>query len=240
MTTGPIREIKPKRSALLAELEKKLLVSFENISLLDQALTHSSYTHDNKEAADYERLEFFGDAVLKFIVSEYLVQTYEAYDEGRLTEIRAVLVNGKTLQVVAESFELQRYILAGFGIAIKPSMLGRSMEAILGAIYLDRGMSEAKRFIDAHFCSKAEAVDQDRVKENYKAQLQQMTQARAQGLPKYTVLAVEGPPHDPLFTVSVSVEEKAIAEAKGQSKKSAEQEAAKLAYAILSSADNVS
>lgn len=204
---------------------------------MDQALTHSSYVHDHKESSDYERMEFFGDAVLKFVVSEYLFQTYASYDEGRLTEIRAVLVNANTLQVVADFFDLKRYVLAAPGIPLRSSMLGRAMEALLGAIYLDQGMPVASRFIVEHFCSRADAVDRDQIKDNYKAQLQQLTQARAQGVPNYSVVKVDGPPHNPVFTVSVAVENKPIAEAIGKSKKSAEQEAAKLAYLQLRSAD---
>ncbi len=231
MTT--VRRISSDRSNLLSELQEKMSLKFKNLAFLDEALTHSSYSHDHPQYADYERLEFFGDAVLKFIVSEYLVHSYPKHDEGRLTEIRAVLINARTLETVALEFELANYMRVAKGVSIRSSMLARSMEAILGAIYLDHGMDSAREFINKYFCAKADAVNQDRVKDNYKAQLQQLSQARAQGVPVYSVLQVDGPPHDPTFIVAVSVANRAIAQGSGHSKKQAEQEAARAAYDIL-------
>lgn len=227
------RRISSERATLLAVLQERMQVKFSDLNFLDEALTHSSYSHDHPHYTDYERLEFFGDAVLKFIVSEYLVHFYPKHDEGRLTEIRAVLINARTLQSVAENFQLQEFIRVAKGVSIRDSMLARSMEAILGAIYLDQGMDVARTFINAHFSTRADAVNRDRVKDNFKAQLQQLTQARSQGVPVYSVLQVDGPPHDPTFIVAVSVANKAIAQGMGHSKKSAEQEAARIAYDII-------
>lgn len=231
MTTT--RRISSERTSSLELLQERMAVKFINLAVLDEALTHSSYSHDHPHYADYERLEFFGDAVLKFIVSEYLIHSYPKHDEGRLTEIRAVLINARTLQTVAESFQLEEFIRVAKGVSIRASMLARSMEAILGAIYLDQGMDSARVFINAHFSTKAESVNRDRVKDNFKAQLQQLTQARSQGVPVYSVLQVDGPPHDPTFIVAVSVANKAVAQGVGHSKKAAEQEAARLAYEII-------
>lgn len=227
------RKISRERESVLALLQERMSVSFSNLSLLDEALTHSSYSHDHPQYSDYERLEFFGDAVLKFIVSEYLMQFYPKHDEGRLTEIRAVLINARTLEIVGTELGVEPCIRVAKGVSIRPSMLARSMEAILGAIYLDLGMESARDFINKHFSTRADAVNQDRVKDNFKAQLQQMTQARSQGVPVYSVLQVDGPPHDPVFTVAVAVANKSIAQGTGHSKKQAEQEAAKAAYEIL-------
>jgi ribonuclease III len=229
-TAGRVSE---ERSACLAALQERMAVSFSNLALLDEALTHSSYAHDHPHYTDYERLEFFGDAVLKFIVSEYLVQFYPKHDEGRLTEIRAVLINARTLELVARELHLEEFIRVSKGVSIRASMLSRSMEAILGAIYLDRDMEAARTFINRHFSARADAVNQDRVKDNFKAQLQQLSQARCQGVPVYSVLQVEGPPHDPTFIVCVSVANQAVAQGAGHSKKAAEQEAARAAYDIL-------
>lgn len=231
MTTT--RKISSERASQLSLLQERLSVNFTNLTFLDEALTHSSYSHDHPQYADYERLEFFGDAVLKFIVSEYLMHFYPKHDEGRLTEIRAVLINARTLESVAQELGLEEFIRVAKGVSIRPSMMARSMEAILGAVYLDQGMETARAFINRYFSTRADAVNQDRVKDNFKAQLQQLTQARAQGVPIYSVLQVDGPPHDPVFTVSVAVANKAIAQGVGHSKKTAEQEAARLAYEIL-------
>jgi ribonuclease-3 len=231
MTTAP--KISSERIASLAVLQERMSVKFSNLALLDEALTHSSFSHDHPQYPDYERLEFFGDAVLKFIVSEYLVQFYPQHDEGRLTEIRAVLINARTLELVANEMGLEEFIRVAKGVAIRSSMLARSMEAILGAIYLDRDMETARIFINQFFSCRADAVNSDRVKDNFKAQLQQLTQARSQGVPIYSVLQVEGPPHDPTFIVAVSVANKPVAQGTGHSKKAAEQEAARAAYDIL-------
>ena len=227
------RKISSERAATLAIFQKRIGLSFVDIAVLDEALTHSSYSHDHPQIADYERLEFFGDAVLKFVVSEYLYHTYPKHDEGRLTEIRAVLINARTLESVAIELGVGEFITVARGVPIRSSMLARSMEAVLGAIYFDLGMEQARAFIDRFFSSRADAVNQDRIKDNYKAQLQQLTQSRAQGVPIYTVMQIEGPPHDPTFTVSVAVANQALAQGIGRSKKVAEQEAARLAYLDL-------
>lgn len=227
------RIISSERRSLLGKLEAMFGIKFTDLSLLDEALTHSSYVFDHKDLHDYERLEFFGDAVLKFVVSEFLFESYPQYDEGKLTEIRAVLINSTTLEEVSRQFSLENFMLLSRGIAVRPSMLAQSMEAILGAIYLDKGLEGARGFICHHFCTRADAVDRDKIKNNYKAKLQQFTQARAQGVPQYEVMQVDGPPHDPVFTVSVSVEKRRLAQGIGRSKKTAEQEAAKVAFSQL-------
>lgn len=224
------RKISSERAASLAIFQERIGLSFSDIALLDEALTHSSYSHDHPHISDYERLEFFGDAVLKFVVSEFLYHSYPKHDEGRLTEIRAVLINARTLESVAVELRLEEFITVARGVPIRSSMLARSMEAVLGAIYFDLGMEKARLFINRFFSSKADAVNQDRIKDNYKAQLQQLTQSRAQGVPIYSVLQIEGPPHDPTFTVSVAVANQPLAQGMGRSKKTAEQEAARLAY----------
>ena len=231
MTTP--REISSERAASLVVFQEKIGLTFQSLDLLDEALTHSSYSHDHPNVEDYERLEFFGDAVLKFIISEYLFQNYPKHDEGRLTEIRAVLINARTLELIAEDVGLAEFLLVARGVPIRASMIARSMEAVLGAVYLDLGMEQAREFINRFFSSRADAVNQDRIKDNYKAQLQQLTQSKAQGVPIYTVQHIEGPPHDPIFTVSVAVASEAVAQGSGRSKKIAEQEAARAAYYVL-------
>ena len=231
------RKISSERSASLSKLQERMSVTFSNLALLDEALTHSSYSHDHPQYPDYERLEFFGDAVLKFIVSEYLIHFYPMHDEGRLTEIRAVLINARTLELVGQELDVEPCIKVAKGVSIRSSMLARSMEAILGAIYLDQGMDTARIFINRFFSTRADAVNKDRVKDNFKAQLQQLTQSRSQGVPVYSVLQVDGPPHDPTFVVAVAVANQMIAQGSGHSKKTAEQEAAKAAYNILCPTD---
>jgi ribonuclease-3 len=128
---------------------------------------------------------------------------------------------------------LGRYIQVGRRVSMRPSIVSRSMEAILGAIYLDSGLIPVQNLIIRLFGSQATTVDRDATKENYKAQLQELTQSRAQGIPSYEVTTCEGPAHDPMFTVTVSVAGEVVATGKGTSKKAAEQLAAKEAYAKL-------
>jgi ribonuclease III len=222
----------PQRQEMLQHLAQRLSVPCKNLELLDKATTHKSYAAEH-DVEDFERLEFFGDAVLKFVVAEYLFGEFPAEDEGELTEICAVLISAKTLESVGLSFELESYIRVGRGVPMKPSIIARSMEALLGAIYLDSKFKNIRPFIIEHICSRASAIAGDAVKENYKAQLQQYTQARAQGTPVYSVLKVDGPPHDPVFQVAVLINERVIGQGSGRSKKIAEQDAARDAMARL-------
>ena len=111
--------------------------------------------------------------------------------------------------------------------------MAQSLEAIIGAVYTDLGLFQTQHLVVKLFGNQATAVDRDDIKDNFKAELQEYTQARSQGIPTYTVLQVDGPPHDPVFSVSVSIEGKDLASASGKSKKQAEQEAAKIALGML-------
>jgi ribonuclease-3 len=226
MKTSP-QNVSITRQKALNELSQQLNIPVKDFSLLNQALTHSSYALENSYVSDNERIEFFGDAVFKFVVSEYLFKNFPSLDEGELTQIRSVLVSAKFLEKVANIMHLNKYILVGNGIPMKPSILARAMEAILGAIYLDSGFEHVSRFIETNFCVHAQELSLDEIKDNYKAKLQELTQAKAQGVPCYKVLSTEGPAHAPYFEVSVSIGSKTIAKGSGQSKKKAEQAAAK-------------
>jgi ribonuclease-3 len=230
MTT--LYNISDARKLELERLLQRLGVPCDNLALLDQATTHKSYASE-AGALDYERLEFFGDAVLKFVVAEYVFEFFAEADEGQMTEICAVLVSAKTLESVGKTFGLHEFIRCGRGVPMKPSMIARSMEAILGALYQDSKFEQVRAFIIQHVCARAAGVAADAVKENYKALLQQYTQARAKGTPVYSVIKMLGPPHDPTFEVAVSVADQQIAEGSGPSKKVAEQAAARAAMERL-------
>ncbi|MBX9667811.1 MAG: ribonuclease III [Candidatus Obscuribacterales bacterium] len=224
-----------KRLKDLDDLLSKLGVSCGRMVLINEALTHSSYSAEHSGCNDYERLEFFGDAVLKFVVSEYLIDRFPDYNEGQLTEIRAVLVSDKVLGEIARTMGLDKYILLGRQVQMRPSIMAHALEAMLGAIYQDQGLFHVQNVIVRLFGSHATEIDRDEVKQNFKAQLQEYTQGRAQGLPAYTVLSTEGPPHAPTFSIAVSISGEAIATGSGATKKEAEQEAAKNAMAKLKS-----
>jgi ribonuclease-3 len=222
-TSSPIS---PKRLKELDRLCLSLGVTFGRMGLLNEALSHSSYAVETG-TTDYERLEFFGDAVLKFVISEYLLERFPDYDEGKLTEIRAVLVSDRVLAELANAVNLSKYILLGKQVQMRSSIMARSMEAVFGAVYSDLGLITAQNLIVRLFGDHATAVDRDEMKENFKAKLQEFTQAKGQGVPSYTIVSVEGPAHNPIFEISVLIEGQVVCTGKGSTKKSAEQEAAK-------------
>jgi ribonuclease-3 len=225
--------IQPRRLKELDQLCAALGVTFGRMHILNEALTHSSYAAEHQGVKDYERLEFFGDAVLKFVISEYLLERFPDYDEGQLTEIRSVLISDKTLGELAKNINLGKYILLGKQVQMRSSIMAQSLEAVLGAIYTDLGIIQSQNFIVRFFGNLATNVDRDDVKDNFKAELQEYTQAKAQGIPMYSVVNVDGPPHEPMYSVSVAVTGNVIASGSGKSKKAAEQEAAKAALAVL-------
>ncbi len=225
--------LNPKRVKELEQLCHKLGVLFGRLAVLNEALTHSSFAAESPGSRDYERLEFFGDSVLRFVVSEYLLERFPDYDEGQLTAIRSVLVSDKTLAEIAQDFGLSKYILLGRQVQMRPSIMARSMEAIFGAVYNDLGLFEVQNLVLRLFGSRATDVDKDEAKDNFKAQLQEYSQGGGQGVPVYTVDKMEGPPHEPIFSVSVAIEGKILASGSGTTKKAAEQMAAKAAVEVI-------
>ncbi|MCC7528530.1 MAG: ribonuclease III [Candidatus Melainabacteria bacterium] len=221
--------LNPKRIKELEQLCHKLGVLFGRLAVLNEALTHSSFAAESPGCRDYERLEFFGDSVLRFVVSEYLLERFPDYDEGQLTAIRSVLVSDKTLAEIAQDFGLSKYILLGRQVQMRPSIMARSMEAIFGAVYNDLGLFEVQNLVLRLFGSRATEVDKDEAKDNHKAQLQEYSQGGGQGVPVYTVDKIEGPPHEPIFSVSVALGGNTLATGCGTTKKAAEQMAAKAA-----------
>jgi|ERR1700733_4315925 ribonuclease III len=226
MTFSP-QTLLPRRVKELDQLSERLGVTFGRMHLLNEALTHSSYAAEHAGVRDYERLEFFGDAVLKFVISEYLLERFPDYNEGQLTEIRSVLISDKTLADLANQLNLSKYILLGRQVQMRSSIMAQALEAVLGAVYTDLGLFQSQNLVVKLFGNQATTVDRDDVKDNFKAELQEYTQSKGQGIPVYTIVQVDGPPHDPSFTVSVAVGNETLASGSGKSKKSAEQEAAK-------------
>jgi ribonuclease-3 len=232
--TGSIQALSHKRVKELEQLCQTLNLNFGRMGLLNEALTHSSYSAENPGSKDYERLEFFGDAILKFVVSEYLLERFPDYNEGQLTEIRSVLVSDKTLAEIANTLNLSKYILLGRMVQMRPSIVAQSMEALIGAVYQDLGLIHVQHLVVRLFGNQATTVDRDEIKENYKAELQELSQANAQGIPVYEVTSTEGPPHAATFHVSVAIAGKTIGAGSGPSKKAAEQAAASQALLELS------
>ena len=208
--------------------------------LLDKALTHPSYTKElNCDSLDsYERLEFFGDSVLKLFTSKLLYNKYPEYPEGELSKIRSILVSDSILAAIAFKIGLDKLIKLGpaeekQGGRKRESNLACSLEAVLGAYYLSNKGECVEKFIENNVMPYSEDIDKHFEKYNAKDILQQYTQGIDKTLPIYKTIAVNGPAHKPEFEVSVEWQGKVITSAKGKSKKEAQQNCAYEACRIL-------
>ncbi len=215
-------------------LEKKLRYKFKDKKLIIEALTHKSY----KQPYDNERLEFLGDAVLDLVVGEYLFRKFQNFDEGKLSKIRASLVNEIGFDKLARALNLGDYILLSNaednnGGREKSSLLSNAFEAIMGAVYLEAGLKKVQEITIKLIEENHKEISLDSLFRDFKTTLQELTQARFGVTPEYKVVASRGPDHKKEFEVAVYIEDKEYAQAVGKSKKIAQQEAAKLAVDIL-------
>jgi len=222
----------------LTVLQQILGVSFDDLSLLEQALAHSSYINENPGFAptSNERLEFLGDAVLGLVVAEKLYQDFPHLTEGEMTKLRAVLVRQDTLARMARAVGLGDYLYLGRGEEAssgrhKPSNLAGALEAVIAATYLDQGSAAARGFI-LRLLDKERLIDQE-AKVDYKSQLQEIAQFRQQQTPVYHLIEAVGPDHDKRFTVEVMVGDTVLGRGSGKSKKLAETDAARSALEQL-------
>ena len=223
-----------------AALEAALGYRFARPELLDEALTHRSAGHvggtrQRAVAPSYERLEFLGDRVVGLVVAEMLLTGFPGEAEGALTRRFAALVRKETLAEVALEFDLADHIrlpsIEQPAARRNPSLLADVCEAVIAALYLDGGMPAARSFIERHWTKRMAATVAP--PQDAKTALQEWAQGRGRPLPAYRLVKEEGPPHQPVFTVSVSVEGEAPAEASGASKRLAETAAAQNLLDIL-------
>lgn len=218
----------------LARLQEMLEYRFEDVSLLTRALTHRSWANERAhDAKDNEVLEFLGDAVLGLVVSDLLCTQHPDLSEGQMSKLKSFLVSADTLGRLADEFGLGAYILLGRGEEktagrAKNSILANAFEALIGALYLDGGLEQAQDFVleqveplVGHFDEGVEPL------RDFKSTLQERVQARGLALPTYDVVEEEGPDHDKVFHVRVSVGDRWQALGHGRTKKRAEQRAAR-------------
>lgn len=212
------------------EFESVISYEFVNKKLLIQALTHSSYANENnlQKIDNNERLEFLGDAVLEIVTSDYLYRMYPEMLEGELTKFRASIVCEPTLAEFAREIGLGQYLLLGKGEDSsggrkRDSVLSDSVEALIGAIYMDTGLESAKVFIES---TLLDDVEERKRFVDSKTHLQEYIQQRSDTAIEYIVVDESGPDHNKNFVVNVRHEGKIIGEGSGRSKKSAEQRAA--------------
>jgi len=225
----------------LAALQQTLGISFNDTSLLEQALVHSSYINENPgfTLASNERLEFLGDAVLGQAVAEKLYQDFPHFTEGEMTKLRAALVRRDTLAHTARAIGLGDHLYLGKGEEAsggrhKPANLAAAMEAVIAAIFLDRGSSATQEFILRLLDTELENAVRKRIGADYKSELQELIQAKEQQIPTYHLVEATGPDHSKTFIVEVRLGEAVLGKGSGKSKKVAETEAARLALERLS------
>jgi ribonuclease-3 len=220
-------------------LEQAVGYRFRNRMLLQEALTHPSYANEKQGVCeDNQRLEFFGDAILDFLVSHQLFTRHGESKEGELTRMRAALVDETNLARVAALLELGKFLFLGRGEEKgggreKRSILADACEALLAAIYLDGGIAAARKFVTRYFTGLEGSGSLATGSRDYKTELQEITQARFSTTPRYELVAAEGPDHDRRYTVRVLLNDRSIAEGSGRSKKTAQQSAARNALDLL-------
>lgn len=229
----------------LKELEKRLGYSFRSRALLVNALTHKSYANEARLAPteDNERLEFLGDTVLELVVSELLMEKFPLVAEGDLSKLRASIVNEKQLADMARSLHLGEYLLLGKGEEQtrgreKNSLLADAYEALLGAIYKDRGFKKAATFIRRHYRDSVPTSTETVLYQDYKTLLQEKSQELFKEIPRYRMVREHGPDHAKTFEVNLFIQERLYGVGSGKSKKEAEQSAAHMALEQLE-AENV-
>jgi ribonuclease-3 len=220
------------------ELQKKLKYRFKNKELLYIALSHSSYANEHKKSGldSNERFEFLGDSILGLAVAELIFKHKSNITEGQMTKLRSELVCEKNLVALAKSLKLGNHILLGRGEEKgggrnRPSILADAVEAIIAAIYLDRGYKHVLHFVRDKFFSNTEIANFETT--DYKTALQEFIQTKPNQTVSYHVVGESGPDHKKLFTVEVRLNRKCLATGTGKSKKEAEQSAAMSALEVF-------
>ena len=216
-----------------SKLEKKLKVKFKNQDLLKQALVHRSYINENPRfnLSHNERLEFLGDAVLELVVTEYLYNNYPN-PEGELTNWRASLVNGQMLAKLSKKIEVEEFLYLSKGESkdangkARNYILANALEALIGAIYLDKNYKAAKEFIMEFLIPELPYILSNQLYLDPKSKFQEMAQEKLGITPTYKVLKESGPDHDKKFQVGVYLDKELIATSTGTSKQEAQVKAA--------------
>lgn len=225
----------------LLQFAKKIGYDFKSKELLFQALTHSSYAYENqqKDLSDNEVMEFLGDSVLGLIIADFLCSSYPELSEGELSKLKSAAESTSSLHYFAKKIKLDKHILLGKGEEKsggrkKKTILAGAFEALIAAIYLDGGIDETRNFLVAHLKSLFKKIKAEKFFiNNYKSALQERLQKENLSAPVYKTITTKGPNHKKSFIVEVFSESRALAKAKGNSKKRAEQNAARKALKNL-------
>lgn len=214
--------------------------TFKNKDLYKNALIHRSYLNESKEKLESnERLEFLGDSILSFVVSQFLYKKYPNFDEGKLTNLRSLLVNTRNLAQVSDEIGLGKHLYLSKGEEESggrknQSLLADALEALIGALFLDQGLSAVNAFIEEVVLPREEEFIANDLLKDPKSLLQEKVQAYKKSSPIYDVVKEEGPAHAKTFTIGVFVNKELIGEGQGRSKQIAEENAAIKALEKLS------
>ena len=215
------------------KLEKIIGAPIGDKNIYVEALIHRSFLEENEQFNfSNERLEFLGDSVLNLVIGEYLFNKFPNEEEGFLTKVRAKMVNRNALSFVAENLNLGELLIISSSVPKSithnsKSVLSDALEALIGAIYLDKGIETCRKFIQTNILEPALKNGDHLIDENYKSQLLEYAQAKKLAVPVYQIVGEEGPHHDKVFTSEVVIGEKVLGVGKGKSKKEAEQNAAR-------------
>ena len=235
-------KLAPDRKKKLKEFLKSIGIRFRDPELLNQALSHRSYIYTLRykdlKIESNERMEFLGDSVLSLVVNKYLYFTFPEWQEGKLTQIKSLVVSKSFLAKKAEEIDLGRYLLLSENESIaggreRESIICDAFEALIGAIYLDRGIKVAGKFIQDLICSDIEELYRSEQHLNSKSILQEHVQRELKCQPRYRIRKVQGPDHRRYYTIDVYIKGKRICSGKGYSKKAAQLHAADEALKIL-------
>jgi ribonuclease-3 len=222
----------------LQELQKRLDYSFKDPALLERALTHSSFAYEMRSglegevSEDYESMEFLGDTILGFLISEHLFLSHPFRSEGELSKIRSFLVSANHLASLSQELDLGAFLRLGHGEEKtggrkKKALLADLFESLIAAIYLDGGFEPTRRFVFSRFSSRLGEIAEEQLDfQDRKSLLQEELHARGFTEPTYQVVEEIGPDHSKQFVVEVHIEDKLLAQASGKSKKEAQQKAA--------------
>lgn len=219
-----------------SKFEKVSKIVFNDKDLLKQAFIHRSYINENKNLGlDHnERLEFLGDAVLELVITDYLYKKYNDKTEGDLTSYRSALVNANTLSQVASNLNMNEFLLLSRGETkdvgrARQYILANTFEAFVGAVYLDKGYDEAKKFIEENVSPLIDEIIEKRAWIDAKSLFQEKAQDETGITPAYKTIKESGPDHSKMFTVAVMLGKEQVALGEGESKQDAEQNAARYA-----------
>lgn len=223
------------------KLEQNIGIEFSNKLLLETSVTHRSYLNEHRDVPEHnERLEFLGDAVLELIVSDYLYRKFADRAEGELTSFRSALVRTDSLAESAKKLKIGEYLRLSRGEEEsggreKDYLLANAFEAILGAIYLDKGYEKARDFVYRTLIPKLAEIVEYRLDIDNKTKIQELAQSEYKTTPTYEVIDERGPDHDKTFTVVVKIDDKIVGKGTGSSKQKAEEKAAEVGIEYIES-----